>query len=62
MILAIENIFQYLQSKSVWNLTRLTLDAMHLLFDLLLQTLDATEKRNTVTDSLMVFQATSHKC
>lgn len=62
IILAIENIFQYLQSKSVWNITRcLTLDAIHLLFDFLLQTLNATEKRNMVIDSLMILQASFHK-
>lgn len=50
IILAIENILQYMQSKSIWNITCcLTLEAINLLFDLLLKTLDATEKRNVVT-------------
>lgn len=45
IISAIENIFQYLHSKTIWNITHfLTLDIVHLLFGLLLQTLEVTEK------------------
>lgn len=58
IILAIEDIFQYLQSKSVWNTACcLTLDAIHLLLDLLLGTLDGAEKRITIIGSLVVLEA-----
>lgn len=58
IILAIEDIFQYLQSKSVWNTACcLTLDAIHPLFDLLLGTLDGAEKRITIIGSLVVLEA-----
>lgn len=63
IILATEDIFQYLQIKSVWNTPRcLTLAAIHLLFDLLLETLDGTEKRIMIMGSLVTLQAAFHKC
>lgn len=63
VILAIEDIFQYLQSKSVWSTTRcLTLEAIHMLFDLLLETFDGTDKRVMTVGTLVMLQATFHKC
>lgn len=62
IILALEDIFQYLQSKFVWSTTRcLTLDATHLLFDLLLETLDGSERRMMVMGPLVMLQTTLHK-
>lgn len=62
IILAMEDVFQHLQSESVWSTTHcLTLDALHLLFDLLSETLDDSEKRIMIMGSLVMLQTPLHQ-